>query len=422
MTNTWRRRRGTVLAAVLLSTLASLTVPTAAHATPVILFEDDFTGSANASFDTNKWEDFSTATYNSSAAFGSIATGNNETLDGSGHLQIPATTTSGSAIRTKTFGFDEGYVSAWIKMPTQSGYWPAFWTLNNDRDGTDTLPIGENDIMEAYTADTSVYHATGHTWTNNSTDYHGPDNLCGQGASLTSQYNKYSARVESGQISWYFNDQFCGLEYVDTPSHTWGFSPDVTDDNWLILNLAVGGGGNPSAPTQNATMLVDRVEVTEIDSSTPAPPNTGPEDGHAYRIENDCGDLPIRPGPSTGVTEDLYTSTLDTNNSTNMSQKWITNDLGGGEWEFENVYDGKVIDVEGAATANGTTVQYYPANQTDAQAWTLQYVLGGYFKIRSVLAEKPIDVADASPYADARLQLWSDNSFCAQRFKFVPTS
>jgi hypothetical protein len=28
----------------------------------------------------------------------------------------------------------------------------------------------------------------------------------------------------------------------------------------------------------------------------------------------------------------------------------------------------------------------------------------------------------AAPYADARLQLWSDNSFCAQRFKFVPTS
>jgi hypothetical protein len=233
-----------------------------------LLFQDDFTGAAGSLPDPSKWEDYSTATYNSTAAFGLIKPGDNETLDGLGDLVVPATPTAGSGIRTGAkFGFQYGTMSAWIKVPAQVGYWPAFWSLNSPTNGSDVFPIGEADAMESYTTWNNVYHGNGHTWTGNSaTDSAEPDNYCPQPetADLSGRFNKFSATIEPGKVTFSFNDVPCAT-YTRTAGRAWGFGPDVTRPNWLILDLAIGGADGQQAPaTQPAQMLVSRVEVRAL--------------------------------------------------------------------------------------------------------------------------------------------------------------
>ena len=255
--------RATAAAFALLLTATPMAVgmTSAAAAEPgALLFADDFDGPAGALPDQSRWQDWSVDTYNPTAAFGDIRPGDNETLDGRGSLVVPATPTAGSAVRSRT-GFVYGTMSAWIKTPTQEGYWPAFWTLNNDPGGVDHPVIGEIDTMEAFTKWPNVYHGVGHTWVPGSTSANSPDNYCpgDWSADMTGRFNKYSATVEPGRITFSFNDVPCGT-YVKEPGAAWGFGPDVTDPNWLILDLAVGGAGGQQAPAvAPAQMLVDRV-------------------------------------------------------------------------------------------------------------------------------------------------------------------
>jgi beta-glucanase (GH16 family) len=192
-------------------------------------------------------------------------------LNGQGQLIVPATPTSGSAITTgDRFKFQYGTMSAWIKLPAQVGYWPAFWTLNNNANGVDALPLGEVDVLEGYTTWNNVYHAVGHNWTGNSATNSGsPDNYCpnnyqARNINLSAGFHKYSAKVEPNKISYYFDDEPCGQAFTkeQNPGKPWGFGPDVTRGNWLILTMAIGGAGGQQKPAvENAQMIVDRVEV-----------------------------------------------------------------------------------------------------------------------------------------------------------------
>lgn len=241
---------------------------TAATTAGSILFEDDFTGPAGSSFDTTKWHEYSACGYNSSAAYGDIKCGEDETLDGSGHLIIPATPTRGQSLMTgDNFKFVYGTMSAWIKTPAQVGYWPAFWSLNNNANGQNVIPVGEVDALEGYTTWNNVYHATAHNHTSNpATQRSAGDHRCAENLNinLSSAYNKYSAKIEPNKITFYFNDVQCGAAFVNDPAEgkAWAFGPTVTRGNWLILTLAVGGAGGQQLPaTGPAQMLVDRVEV-----------------------------------------------------------------------------------------------------------------------------------------------------------------
>ncbi len=264
----WRALAATVLVA-----LSVIWAPAIAAAGPTtqgtVLFVDNFDGLKGSYPSTSRWEDYSSCTHTPAAAFGKIKCGNNEVLDGWGKLIIPATPAAGSGIRTKV-EYQYGTFSVWARMPAQDGYWPAFWTLNSKRDGssppaTTTAPSGEVDITEVYTtADDDGYHALAHVWTGDSTTKYGSgDQVCARGADLTGKYNKYSATISPGKVEWFFNDVSCGKTFVKDPAKPWGFGPTIARPNWLILNLAVGGGGQAAA-TQNATLLVTKVEIRAL--------------------------------------------------------------------------------------------------------------------------------------------------------------
>ncbi|HEY0238588.1 MAG TPA: glycoside hydrolase family 16 protein [Friedmanniella sp.] len=235
-----------------------------------VLFSDDFTGSAGTKPDATKWGEWSACTYNGSAAYGGITCGERAALDGAGHLSIPATPSAGTSLSTGgRFAFTYGTVTARMKVPTEVGYWPAFWTLNNSPTGTPNLPtVGEADVIEAYTTFGDGYRRATHNYTPAGTWSSADDPLCA-GADIRGSWHDYSAKFEPGQITFYFDGQQCGPVERSTDPEAGGkpyaFGPEDGAGNWLLLTLAIGGAGGAQQPAvAPAQLLVDQVTVTSL--------------------------------------------------------------------------------------------------------------------------------------------------------------
>jgi beta-glucanase (GH16 family) len=221
-------------------------------------FSDDFNGPAGAAPDPGKWVDYGPGC-GGLGDWGNIACGTNERLDGQGHLVIPATPSSGSGLQTEgKFGFVYGTMSAWIRIPAQSGYWPAFWSLNGTQAGSELT--GEIDTTESYTTWPGSTSTT-HGWKGGTHLWDSPAVVAGDKADLSSGFHKYSATIAPGKITYSLDDVEVGSVTKATAPGPWAWGPDVMRPNFLILDLAVGGAGQ-AAPSAPATMIVDRVEVT----------------------------------------------------------------------------------------------------------------------------------------------------------------
>lgn len=206
----------------------------------------------------SKWTDYGPGC-GAYVGWGSIACGA-DTLDGAGHLKLNATASpsAGSGIQTRDkFQFQYGTYSAWIKMPAQSGFWPGFWLLNGSQTGSEVNTC-EQDVTEVYTA----YHGSNsriHNWSGGSEVSESSNILAGTSVDLTVAFHKYSAKWEPGKVTYLLDDQVVGTVLSSV------VSPWYCDarPGFLILDLAVGGGGQ-SAPSANASLLVDRVEVLPL--------------------------------------------------------------------------------------------------------------------------------------------------------------
>jgi hypothetical protein len=73
-----------------------------------------------------------------------------------------------------------------------------------------------------------------------------------------------------------------------------------------------------------------------------------------------------------------------------------------------NKGNGKCVDARAAASANGTVIQQYTCNGTNAQQFQFQPTSGGYDRINNRNnATQVIDVTNVSTADNAGLQLWS---------------
>ncbi len=233
-----------------------------------VLFSDDFTGTG--AYDHTKWGEWSSCTYNGSAAYANIRCGDRATLDGQGHLSIPATPTTGTSIATGgRFRFTYGTFTARMKVPTQVGYWPSFWALNNNPTGQpNSATVGEIDVVEAYTTFADGYRRTMHNYTPQGTWSPAHDPLCG-GGDIRGTWHDYSAKVEPGRVTFFFDGKQCGPVETSTDpvanGRPYAFGPANPAGNWMLLTLAIGGAGGQQKPaTAPAVLLVDRVTVTSL--------------------------------------------------------------------------------------------------------------------------------------------------------------
>ena len=78
-----------------------------------------------------------------------------------------------------------------------------------------------------------------------------------------------------------------------------------------------------------------------------------------------------------------------------------------------------VFDAANGYTSNGTAVQVYGSNGTDAQRWTVEVGSDGYLTIKNAKSGLALDVTDGKAHSGAKLQLWQPNGTRAQKWVAV---
>ena len=102
-------------------------------------------------------------------------------------------------------------------------------------------------------------------------------------------------------------------------------------------------------------------------------------------------------------------------NGTN-AQRFRFRKIGNGTYGIANVNSGKVLDVYGGSTSNGAVLQQYGSNNTVAQQWTVRDYGSGKISLISVNANKAIDVPGANYASSVALQLYAPNGTTAQQW------
>jgi Ricin-type beta-trefoil lectin domain-like/Secretion system C-terminal sorting domain len=69
-------------------------------------------------------------------------------------------------------------------------------------------------------------------------------------------------------------------------------------------------------------------------------------------------------------------------------------------------HSGLVLDVEGAATTNGTRIQQFTPNNTDAQKWLIEATSDGYYKLTAACSNKVLDVRGISTASGEIVHQW----------------
>jgi subtilase family serine protease len=86
-----------------------------------------------------------------------------------------------------------------------------------------------------------------------------------------------------------------------------------------------------------------------------------------------------------------------------------------------NANSGKCVDASASGTANGTVVQQYTCNSTNAQAWDFTPTTGGYYRVATSNASGQVwDVTGASTSDGAKVVLWSNNGGTNQQWLMQP--
>jgi beta-glucanase (GH16 family) len=327
-----------------------------------VTFADEFDGSAGSPVNGSRWliETGNNNGNNHERQFYTNSTGN-LALDGQGHLVITARRenpgnfqcwygrcefTSARINTSGRFTQTYGHFETRMRIPRGQGMWPAFWMLGNNIGSVGWPQSGEIDIMENIGRQPNTVFGTIH-----GPGYSGAGGIGATfsiGSPFADAFHVFAIDWSPNRIAWSVD----GTVYeTRTPADLGGRQWVFDHPFFIILNLAVGGDfpGNPDGTTVFPQQLVvDYVRVTD----------TGGGGGG---------------GAITGL-------------------------------------GGKCVDVAGANTANGTPVQLWDCNGTNAQQWTV----GTDGTIRAL--GKCLDVTSGSTADGAKIQLWDCNGTGAQRW------
>jgi len=422
--------------AFVLIALAVLALPAPASAQWTLVWSDEFNGPNGAAPDASKWNyDTGGGGWGNNELQVYCAPGSNAApcssantnifQNGAGQLVIRARNSGGTwtSGRMKTQGkasFQYGRIEARMRLPIGAGLWPAFWMLGTDITSVGWPQCGEQDIMEwvpqfGPSTTSSALHGPG---------YSGGGNV---GASFTfpnggrvddGNYHVYGVVWAPNRMDFY-RDNHTTPFFTVTPSNIpagtqWVFNHPF----FLIMNLAIGGNfpGPPNASTPNPALVqVDWVRMYQ-----------GSGGGGGGGSLN--GTHTLTPQHATSKRMDL--NAAQTFNG-NKVQIWTANGTPAQNWVFSNVgvvpsgnYNiasqiggGWCLDVAGAGTANGTRVQIWQCNGTNAQSWRVVQHSAGGFELRPANAPNScLDVTGVSTTDGTQLQIWTCGGGANQRW------
>lgn len=177
--------------------------------------------------------------------------------------------TSARLITLGKMAFKYGYVVASIRLPkTADGLWPAFWMMGNDFSEVGWPKCGETDILEMGHAD-GIKAGTQERYLNGA---------CHWGQSYANHVT-YDYSVQDGEFHTFtciWDEQSISM-YIDLESHPDAkpyFKMDITaemgnnvfrKENFILLNLAVGGNFPGIHDISGVTGLMDGKATMEVD-------------------------------------------------------------------------------------------------------------------------------------------------------------
>lgn len=88
---------------------------------------------------------------------------------------------------------------------------------------------------------------------------------------------------------------------------------------------------------------------------------------------------------------------------------------------YSKIGDNFVLDVAGGNTSDGTNIQIYKGNESNAQKFGVQPTGDGWFKISSPISGKCLDVRNGTAKSGTNVQLFGYNGSDAQKWRFYPS-
>ncbi|MEU2022175.1 lectin [Streptomyces sp. NPDC016469] len=369
-----------------------------AAATATTTFADEFDGAAGSAVDGSKWQIETGDNVNNHERQYYTSGNKNAALDGQGHLVITARkenpsnyqcwygTCQYTSARLNTSGkFTQayGHVEARMKIPRGQGMWPAFWMLGSDIGQVGWPNSGEIDVMENVGFEPSTVHGTLHGPGYSGSGGIGAGYTLPNGQAFADAFHTFAVDWAPDSITWSVDGNvYQHRTPADTNGNAWAFNKPF----FLILNLAVGGywPGDPDGSTAFPNQLVvDHVRVTTSDSQT----GTG---GRITGLAGKCVDVAAA-STANGTPVQLYDC-----NGTN-AQKWTV----GADGTIRAL--GKCLDVASGGTADGTKVQLWDCNGSAAQKWAVS----GARDIVNPQANKCLDVTGNNSANGTPLQIWT---------------
>ncbi|MEV6654336.1 ricin-type beta-trefoil lectin domain protein [Streptomyces sp. NPDC051219] len=378
-----------------------------AAAATAVTFQDNFDGPAGSAVDPGKWQIETGDNVNNHERQYYTAGNRNAALDGQGHLVITARRenpsnyqcwygrceyTSARLNTAGTFTQAYGHIEARIKVPRGQGMWPAFWMLGNDIGQVGWPDSGEIDIMENVGFEPSTVHGTLHGPGYSGSGGIGAAYTLPGGQAFADAFHTFAVDWSPGSVAWSVD----GTVYqrrtpADLGGRTWVFNKPF----FLILNLAVGGywPGDPD----NTTVLPQQLVVDHVRVSTgdDAPATAGPITGLAGKCVDVAG-----ANPANGTPVQLYDC-----NGTN-AQQWSV----GTDGTVRAL--GKCLDIAENGTANGSPVHLWDCTGGANQRWTVT----GAQDIVNPQADKCLDATGNNPANGTRLQIWTCTGAANQKW------
>ncbi|WP_438672290.1 ricin-type beta-trefoil lectin domain protein [Solihabitans fulvus] len=359
-------------------------------------FTDDFDGPAGAGIDGSKWHFETGDNVNNHEREWYTSGTNNAALDGQGHLVITAKRenpgnyncwygrceyTSARLATAGQFTQAYGHFETRMKLPRGQGMWPAFWMLGNDIGSVGWPNSGEIDIMENVGFEPNTVHGTIH-----GPGYSGSGGIGApySGPNFSDDFHTYAVDWAPNRITWLVDgNAYQTRTPADLNGNRWVFDHPF----YLLLNLAVGGywPGDPDGSTQFPQQLV--VDYVHVTTDSGGPPPTG---GQITGYGGKCVDVAAA-NTANGTAVQLYDC-----NGTN-AQQWSRP----GDGSIRAL--GKCLDVTSAGTADGTKVQLWDCNGTGAQQW----VVTSANDIVNTNSGKCLDATGVSSANGTRLQIWT---------------
>ncbi len=119
---------------------------------------------------------------------------------------------------------------------------------------------------------------------------------------------------------------------------------------------------------------------------------------------------------------------LQTANGSNVQQwgywggeneKWVVTHLGNNQYSIIGAQSGKALDVSGWGTSNGTNVHLWTYGAAANQKWTITATSGGYYRLTPTHATSMcLDVSGVSTADGANIQIWTYGGRSNQQWAF----